>query len=284
MEKLRIVVPKGRIFENVVALLKEAGVAMAYDSRSYRPIASDPEIEVKIMKPQNIPALLELGRHDVGFTGLDWVVETQSNVTELLDLRLDPVKIVAAVPESYEVEQLKKRKVIVASEYEFIAKQYLDREGFDYVYLRTYGATEVFPPDDADMIIDNTATGKTLRDNHLKIIAEVMQSSTRFIANTAALSNPFKKSKIDKLLMLFRSILDARNRVMLEMNVSVDNLEKIIAVLPCMRVPTVSPLYAEQGFAVKAAVKKSEVSSLIPLLKELGATDILEYDFRKVVV
>jgi ATP phosphoribosyltransferase len=284
MEKLRIVIPKGRIFENVVALLKESGISMAYDSRSYRPIASDPEIEVKIMKPQNIPALLELGRHDVGFTGLDWIVETQSNVTELLDLQLDPVKIVAAVPEFYDIAQLKKRKVIVASEYEYIAKQYLNTEGFNYVYLRTYGATEVFPPDDADMIIDNTATGKTLRDNQLKIIAEVMQSSTRFIANTAALSNPFKRAKIDKLLMLFRSILDARNRVMLEMNVAASNLEKIIAALPCMRVPTVSPLYAEQGYAVKAAVKKNEVSSLIPLLKELGATDILEYDFRKVVV
>lgn len=284
MQVLRVVIPKGRIFESVVQLMNESGIKLTHDQRAYRPVVNDPEIEVKIMKPQNIPLLLQLGKHDIGFTGLDWVFETGADVQELLDLDFDPVKIVAAIPEQLSVDSLKKRKIVVASEYETIARNYLDKEGFDYVYLRTHGATEVFPPDDADMIVDNTATGRTLQQHNLAIIAEIMRSSTRFIANKNVMNDPWKREKIERILMLFRSILDARSRVMLEMNVVPEKLDAIIKVLPCMRLPTVSPLYQEKGFAVKAAVKKQEATKLIPLLKQMGATDILEYDFRKVVV
>lgn len=284
MNKLRVVLPKGRIFENVVQLLNESGIRISHHQRAYRPMVSDPEIEVKIMKPQNIPKLLELGRHDIGFTGLDWVTETGANVTELLDLGFDPVRIVAAIPEILSMEKLQKNRIVVASEYEKITRDFLDEQGYDYIYVRTYGATEVFPPDDADMIVDNTSTGQTLLAHDLKIIAEVMSSSTRFIADKRAMEDLWKREKISEILMLFRSILDARGRVMLEMNVAPENLEAIIRILPCMRAPTVSPLYREQGFAVKAAVKKQEAAKLIPRLKKMGATDILEYEFRKVVV
>ncbi len=284
MKKLRVVVPKGRIFENVVQLLNESGIHISHDQRAYRPVVSDPEIEIKIMKPQNIPKLLELGRHDIGFTGLDWVYETGANVTELLDFEFDPVRIVAAIPEKMTAEKLRKNRIVVASEYEKIAKDFLDKEGFNYVYLRTYGATEVFPPDDADMIVDNTSTGRTLVEHDLKIIAEIMRSSTRFIADNNAMKDRWKRDKISEILMLFKSILDARGRVMLEMNVAPENLEEIIRVLPSMRAPTVSPLYQDKGFAVKSAVKKQEAAKLIPQLKKMGATDILEYEFKKVVV
>ncbi len=284
MNKLRLMIPKGRIFEKVTKLLNESGIHLDGDERAYRPVSSDPEIEVKLMKPQNIPKLIELGAHDIGFTGFDWISDSCVDVEEIMDLKFDPVKIVAAIPEDLDVEELKKRKIVVASEYENISKNYLEKNGFKYVFLRTYGATEVFPPDDADMIIDNTATGRTLEANKLRIIDTIIKSSTRFIANKESLSDPWKREKITELEMLFRSILDARDRVMLEMNVPKEKFEDIVNLLPCMRSPTVSPLYGERGYAVKVAVRDSEAVKLIPQLIKMGATDILEYKFRKVVI
>jgi ATP phosphoribosyltransferase len=165
-----------------------------------------------------------------------------------------------------------------------LTRDFLKKEGFRYKFLRTYGATEVFPPEDADMIIDNTATGNTLREHKLKIYKVIMESTTRFIAGRQTLKDPWKRNKIEELRMLFQSVLDARERVMLEMNVPREKFDRIVKILPCMRSPTVAPLYGEKGFAVKIAVKRSEVVKLIPRLKKLGATDILEYEFRKVVV
>ncbi|MFH1227794.1 MAG: ATP phosphoribosyltransferase [Planctomycetota bacterium] len=284
MNKLRIVIPKGRIFENVVKLLGEAGIYIQVSERGYRPVVSNTDVEIKIMKPQNIPKLVELGSHDIGFTGYDWIVETGAEITEIMDLKLNPVKIIAAVPENLTDKDLRKKKLVVASEYENIAVTYLKKSGYKYVFLRTYGTTEVFPPDDADMIIDNAATGRTLAEHNLKVIATLLSSSTRFIANKGVLKDSWKREKILEMKTLFQSVLDARERVMLEMNVPKLKIKTIVKMLPCMRSPTVAPLYGEQGYAVKVAVKRAEVVKLIPLLKKLGATDILEYEFRKVVV
>ena len=179
---------------------------------------------------------------------------------------------------------LSQKKIVVASEYEQIAARYLDKKKYRYILLRTFGATEVFPPEDADMIIDNVSTGRTLKEHNLAVIDTILESSTRFYANKEALSDPWKREKIDEMKMIFQAVQDARQRVMLEMNVPKDKLEQIVKFLPCMRSPTVAPLYGEQGFAIKIAVKKREVIKLIPLLKKYGATDILEYDFRKVVL
>ncbi len=284
MNKLTVVIPKGRIYKNVFHLLNEAGIRIDVDERMYRPIVNNPEIEIKIMKPQNIPKLLELGSHDIGFTGLDWIVESGASVHELMDLRFDPVKLVAAIPEKLDEAVLLRRRIIVASEYENIPREFLDKRGFNYVFLRTYGATEVFPPDDADMIIDNTSTGRTLTEHQLKIVANIMDSSTRFVANKHSLADPWKHEKISQLVMLFQSILDARERVMLEMNIPSDRMEEIVQGLPCMRSPTVAPLHGSQGYAVKIAIKKQQAVDIIPQLKKMGATDILEYEIRKVVV
>lgn len=284
MNKLRIVIPKGRIFENVVKLLNEAGIYMQVNERGYRPIVNNPEIEIKIMKPQNIPKLVELGSHDIGFTGYDWIVETGVDIAEIMDLKLNPVKIIAAVPQNLSDKSLRKKKLVVASEYENMATSFLKKGRYNYVFLRTYGTTEVFPPDDADMIIDNTATGRTLTEHNLRTIATLLNSSTRFIANKKSLKDAWKREKIDEMKILFQSVLDARERVMLEMNIPKEKFKTIVKILPCMRSPTVAPLYGEQGYAVKVAVKRTEVIKLIPLLKKLGATDILEYEFRKVVV
>jgi ATP phosphoribosyltransferase len=204
-------------------------------------------------------------------------------VEEILDLGFDKVRIVAAIPIKYGEEGLKSRKIVAATEYVNLAEKWLSASGYNYRLLRTYGATEVFPPDDADMIIDNTSSGQTLKDNGLKTIACLLESSTHFIASKTAMADPEKRRRIEELAMLFRAVLDGRDRVMLEMNVAEDDFNALVTGLPAMRSPTVSPLCGNDGFAIKIAVKKSEVPDLIPRLKQLGAGDIVEYDLRKVV-
>lgn len=284
MNKLSMVIPKGRIFKKVVGLLNDASLRFEVNDRLYVPHIGDPEIEGKIMKPQNIARLIELGSHDVGFTGFDWVVESGAEVVELMDLKFDPVKIVAAIPEAMNENKLMQRKILVASEYEKISSQFLTNKGYDYFLIRTFGATEAYPPEDADMIIDNISTGQTLKDHKLKIVDEIMTSSTRFIANADSLNETWKKEKIEELVMLFQSVLNAKDRVMLEMNVPSEKLDEIVNILPCMRAPTVAPLFEGQGYAVKSAVRKEETVKLIPQLKKIGATDILEFEFKKVII
>lgn len=278
---LKLVLPKGRINTKVLQLLSDIGITLVGDDRNYRPKAYGFDLEVKLLKSQNIPSLVEMGQHDIGFAGLDWMYERRSEVEVIKNLEFDPVQIVACIPEDWDWEEVKQRKVIVASEYKRIATDYLDKNGFNYQLLRSYGATEVFPPEDADMIIDNTSTGTTIRANRLKIVDTVMESSTQFIANKDALNDPGKRQDIDNLLTLMQAVLNGRERVLLEMNCSNDNVESIVNLLPAMRSPTVSRLYNEEGFAVKAAVPKKEIQSLIPALLQAGATDILETPIRK---
>jgi ATP phosphoribosyltransferase len=236
------------------------------------------------MKPQNVGELLELGSHDAGFTGIDWIRESGADVEEIMDLGFDKVRIVAAVPNDCNEAELRSKKLVVATEYVNLAEAWLKSCGYQFRILRTFGATEVFPPDDADMIIDNTSSGKTLFDNGLKIIGTLLESSTRFVASRSALANSEKRGRIEELAMLFRAVLDGRERVMLEMNVPEDCFEEAVNGLPAMRSPTVSPLLGEGGFAVKIAVKRHEVPDIIPKLKKLGVLDIVEYDLRKVVM
>ncbi|MCL2094221.1 MAG: ATP phosphoribosyltransferase [Treponema sp.] len=287
MDTLRLLIPKGRIYDKVSQLFSEAGIPISLADRTYRPILGTGQtresLEAKIMKPQNVGELLELGRHDAGFTGLDWIKENGADVEELMDLGFDKVKIVAAIPAGTDEAELKKKKIVAATEYVNLSKAWLEAGGWDYRLLRTYGATEVFPPDDADLIIDNTSSGQTLRDNGLNIIGTILESSTRFVASRAAMADKGKARRIQELAMLFQAVLDGRDRVMLEMNVPKDRFQEMVRDLPAMRSPTVAPLYGDEGFGVKIAIKKTEVPDLIPRLKEAGASDIVEYDLRKVV-
>lgn len=282
--KLKLILPKGRIQEKVMRLLKGIGVAFSANGRCLRPFCDDDEIEAKILKPQNIPTLIALGRHDCGFTGHDWIVEQDVDVVENLDLGFDPVRIVAAVPERLaDIGTWRSQKVVLASEYRNIAKRYIADRNLEAVFVQSFGATEALPPEDADMIIDNTATGSTLEANRLVEVDEIMRSTTRFICNRNALEDPVKRKKIDQLIMLMKSSLNARARVLLEMNVSSKNLNAVVDGLPCMRAPTVTPLHAEEGYAVKTAVFSSEVLQLIPRLVAAGARDILEYRMEKII-
>ena len=282
-DKLKVLIPKGRIFDAVSRLFADAGFPIAVSDRTYRPVLGADWLDAKIMKPQNVGELLELGSHDAGFTGNDWIEESAADVVEILDLGFDKVRIVAAIPQTLDEGELRSRKLVVATEYVNLAERWLKSSGYQYRILRTYGATEVFPPDDADLIIDNTSSGQTLKDNGLKIIGTILESSTRFVASRAALAHDEKRNRIEELAMLFRAVIDGRERVMLEMNIPKDCFDALINSLPAMRSPTVAPLFGDEGYAVKIAVKRTEVPAIVPRLKKLGALDIVEYELRKVV-
>ena len=281
--KIKMAIPKGKLQIEVNKLLSEIGLHLMGAERNYRPTCSDPNFEVKLLKSQNIPSLVEIGQHDIGFAGLDWIAEQKADVTVLKDLGFNPVKIVACIPEDWDYEKLKQRDIIVASEYKQLSKKYLKDNGFSYQLLRSYGATEVFPPEDADMVIDNTSTGTTIRANRLKIVDTVYTSSTQFFANKETLKDPAKRQIINDMLLLMNGVLNGRKRVLLEMNCQQQDIDRIVKLLPAMRSPTVSQLYKSEAFSIKAAIPESDVKSLIPALIDNGATDILEIPINKVL-
>ncbi|MDJ0840323.1 MAG: ATP phosphoribosyltransferase [Acidobacteriota bacterium] len=281
--KLKMVVPKGRMFKKIDDLLRDSGIKLVAADRSYRPRCSDESLEIKLLKSANIPPLIALNQHDCGFAGADWVREQKADVETIVDLGFDPVRIVAAIPEDWDWNEVKQRHIIVVSEYRNLCGEFLREHGVDFTFLRSYGATEVFPPEDADLIVDNTSTGSTLVANRLKIIGTVMHSATCFIANKRALDDPEKRGLIENLSVLFNSVLEGRKRVLLEMNCPEAALDDLIDMLPCMKAPTIARLYKQDAFAVRSAVLRSQVKDLIPRLRELGASDILETEIRKVI-
>ncbi len=283
MTTLKIAIPKGKLQPAITELLSDIGIKLYGDVRNYRPGCSDERLEVKLLKGQNIPSLIEIGQHDIGFAGLDWVAEQDADVEVINNLGFNPVRIVACIPEDWDVKELKQRPIIVATEYINLARQYLDNQGFDYQLIRSYGATEVFPPEDADMVIDNTSTGTTIKANRLKIIDTVYRSSTQFIANKQTLKNQAKRAIIDDILLLMNGVLNARERVLLEMNCPKAVVSDIVKLLPAMRSPTVSELYNSDAYSIRAAVPTKSAPGLIPRLIAAGAVDILELPIRKAV-
>jgi ATP phosphoribosyltransferase len=270
--------------EGVFRLLADAGVRVRGGGRSYRPSLSLPDTEAKLLKPQNIVEMLHFGSRDIGFTGADWVAELEANVVELLDTELDPVSLVAAVPRGLLVDgELPDRPLVVASEYERLATSWLRQKGLDATFVRSYGATEVFPPDDADCIVDNSATGSTLRENGLEVFDVLMRSSTRLYAGPRVLEDPVRRDAVERFVLLLRSVLEARRRVMVEVNVTAEALESVVAVLPCLREPTISSLHSDAGYAVKAAVPRDELPRVIPEIKARGGTDIIVTKPAKIV-
>lgn len=306
--ELRIGLPKGRMQQKVVDLLNDAGIRISIDEREYRPRIGNGTplatafgkvaFEAKLLKPQNIVEMLATGSRDIGFAGADWVRELGLDLVELMDTGLDPVTIVAAAPlpiaEAFSscsepemrTDALKRicgRTPIVASEYEGLARAWISEQLPGAAFVRSYGATEVFPPEDADLIIDNTATGTTLRSNKLEIVDTLMNSSTRLYASKELMQNPAKKEAAESMILLFRSVLEARRRVMLEVNISVELLDQLVAILPCLRAPTVSPLGKGDGYAVKVAAPREMLASLIPEIKRRGGTDIVVTEMSQLV-
>lgn len=283
-EVLRIALPKGRMQEGVLALLGDAGIQVRVGARGYRPSLSIPGFDAKILKPQNVVEMLAAGSRDVGFAGSDWVRELDADLVEVLDTGLDAVRLVAAAPASVLVGgRLPAREVVVASEMERITREWIRERGLSARFVRSYGATEVFPPEDADCIVDIAATGETLRAQGLEVFDEVMRSSTRLYASRGAWEDGARRGGIERLAMLLGSVLEARGRVMLEVNVGAEALERVIGALPCMREPTIAPLHAGAGYAVKAAVPRKGLPLLIPEIKARGGTDIVVTEVAQII-
>ena len=268
--------PKGRMSDGVQRLMADAGCPVRTTARNYRASIALRGFEAKVLKPQGIVEMLHAGRRDLGFAGADWVQELGVDLVELLDTGLDRVRIVAAAPEALlEGGRLPNRRLVIASEYARITQAWIERQGLDATFVRSWGATEVLPPEDADCIVDNTATGSTLIANRLEIIDTLMTSSTRLYANPRALEEPARRSLIEDFVLVLRSVIEARARVMVEFNVPRDALDAVLRSVPCMREPTIASLYRSGDFAVKIAVLRTELADLIPDLKRLGATDVV---------
>jgi ATP phosphoribosyltransferase len=289
---LRLGLPKGRMQAEVLRLLGDAGLPVGVDPRGYRPRVGEADafglsvdrglrFDAKFLKPQNIVEMLGLGSRDLGFAGADWVRELACDAVELLDTGLDTVRIVVAAPAA--LASALPAAPVVASEYETLAREWMSRNAPKGTFVRSYGATEAFPPEDADIIVDNCATGSTLAANGLLVVDELMRSSTRLYASRAAWGDPGKREAIEGVVLLLGSVLEARRRVMIEMNVEAGRLHELTATLPCLRSPTVSPLRGGEAFAVRVAAPRASLSSLIPEIKRRGGTDIVVSELAQLV-
>lgn len=273
---IRLALPKGRMQDGIFALLAEAGIDVQLGGRDYRPGLSLPGFDAKLLKPQNVVEMLHVGSRDLGFAGADWVAELDAELVEVLDTGLDPVRVVAAAARSVLVDgKLPAGPLVVASEYERLARAWIADKGLEATFVRSYGATEAFPPEDADCIVDNTATGATLEENGLVTVDQLMTSSTRLYVNPRVMDDSAKRSELERFTLLLGSVLAARKRVMVEVNVTAENLEAVIDALPCMREPTIAPLHGDTGFAVKAAVPRESLHRVIPEIKARGGTDVV---------
>ncbi|PIN98866.1 MAG: ATP phosphoribosyltransferase [Candidatus Diapherotrites archaeon CG10_big_fil_rev_8_21_14_0_10_31_34] len=289
MNKLKIGLPTGSLQKTTVDLFRKAGIEITVNSRSYYPITSDKEVEVILIKPQEIPMFVEDEVIDLGITGLDWIKETDAKVEKIKEFEyakrgFNKVKWVLAVPEKSKIRTVKDLEgKTVSTELMNLTKKYFKKNNVKAKAEFSWGATEVKCPVFADAIIDLTETGATLKANNLRVIDIVFESTTTMISNKKALKDKWKKNKINEIKMLLEAALLGMQKVMLEMNVSKEKLDGLIKILPCMKSPTVSELFGEQGYAVKVAVNKDEVPKILPKIIKAGATDVLEFQLNRVV-
>ncbi len=287
-KRLRLGLPKGSLQETTSKLFALAGYQVRFSERSYYPEIDDPEIECILIRPQEMARYVEQGVMDAGITGHDWVLETQAKVKELADLRAPwpnygPVRWVLAVKADSKFHSPKdldgKR---IAAEAVGLTRRYLKRHGVKAEVEFSWGATEVKPPVLADAIVDVTETGSSLRANGLRVIDEVLESTPRFIANRSSHADPWKRRKMERLLMLLRGAIVAADRVALSMNVPRRALAEVLSLLPALDTPTVSPLADESWVDVTSIVEERRVRDLVPELARLGARGIIEYPLNKV--
>ena len=288
---LDLALPKGSLEEQTLLLFKQADLEIRKTDREYNPTVKDPRIrKVKILRPQEIPKYVEEGYFDLGISGKDWVMESDSDVVEVADMFYSKmgegiVKIVIAVPNERDIKSAKDIKPgsRVSTEYPNLTKKFFDKLGIPVDLRYSYGATEAKVPELVDVIVDLTETGSTLRKNGLKIVDIILESNTKLIANKKSMNDPVKRKEIEEIRILLQAVLEARGKVFIVMNVPEDKLDSVVSGLPAMKRPTVSKLYKSDYYAVETVVSKSEINILIPRLKALGAEDILEIDITKIV-
>ena len=289
---LRLVLPKGSLEKSTLELFEAADLHVRRSSTvDYKASIDDPRIdEVRILRPQEIPTYVAEGLFDVGIAGRDWVEETASDVTILGELQYSkassqPFRIVLAVPHDSPYQEVTDlpQGVRVSSEYPELTRQFFEKHGIQADIRLSYGATEAKVPDIVDCIVDGTETGRALRAAGLKIIGEVLTSYTALIANPAAVADPAKQHAMEQIKTLLDGVMEARSKVLVKLNVGRDDLDRVISLLPSMKSPTVSELFGAGGYAVETVVAKDTINTLIPALKDAGATDIIELPLAKIV-
>jgi ATP phosphoribosyltransferase len=290
---LRLVLPKGSLEQATLDLFAAADLAVSRSSSvDYRASIADPRVdEVRILRPQEIPVYVADGLFDLGITGRDWVEERGVDVVSLGELSYskatsNPIRVVLAVAADSPVESvadLAGDRVRVSTEYPELTRRALAAHGVDAEISLSYGATEAKVPDIADCVVEITETGRALRAAGLRIVDTLLVSHTELIANPQAAADPKKRHAMDQLLTLLQGTLEAREKVLVKLNVPADKLDEVIGLLPALRAPTISELSGDGGFAVETVVPKSDINTLIPALKDHGATDILEMALSKIV-
>ncbi|MBB76852.1 MAG: ATP phosphoribosyltransferase [Planctomycetaceae bacterium] len=287
--KLKLGIPAGSLQQATAELLKKAGYRVTFPSRSYYPSIDDDEIECLLIRAQEMARYVEQGILDAGITGHDWIMETEAQVVEICELIFSkvsrrPVRWVLCVPNDSPVQSVQdlqgKR---IATEAVGLTKRYLARHGVEAQIEFSWGATEVKPPQLADAIVEVTETGSSLRANNLRIVDEVLQSTTRLIANKEAFTDPWKQSKLSDISMMLESCLAAEGKVGLMMNVARMDLDKVLELLPALQKPTVSTLSDPDWVDVNTIVEESIVRTIVPGLKEAGARGIVEYAINKII-
>jgi ATP phosphoribosyltransferase len=287
--KLRLGIPKGSLQDSTLRLFAKAGFTIRVDQRSYKPLIDDDDIECLLIRAQEIPKYVEQGVLDVGLCGEDWIQESRASVHEVAELvysktGFGKVRLVLAVPEDSpirSVQDLEGKRI--ATELLHVTQSYLARHGVRAEVEFSWGATEVKAPDLVDAIADLTETGSSLRANKLRVIATILESSTKLIANKTSYQDAWKKEKLDEIALLLTSAILAEGRVGLKMNVDKKDLDAVVALLPALKNPTVSDLYDRKSVAVETIVEEKVVREIIPKLKRAGAHGIVEYSINKIV-
>ena len=315
MEKVKLAIPKGHLEKSTLQILTRAGYNISGFDRTYRPSINDPMIEVKVLRPQEIPTFVSEGMQDVGISGLDWVQETQADAVVLLDLEYSRVKIVLAVPDTWsEVSSLSDlirlfaaqgKPLRISTEYLNAASKFLmnnqaykelygnaepmvvtpwwrkgdnDRIG---IYL-SFGATEAKPPEDADAIVEVVDTGTSLLQNNLKVVETLLKTSALLIANKDSLRNPAKREKIMDILTLLRGAVDGAKKLHIFANVRKENVEKLLQQLPALKRPTLAPLSDPEWMAVNTVIDKDKFMEILPTLRSLSQ-GLVVYEPRQVL-
>lgn len=286
---LKLGIPAGSLQEATGKLFQRAGYNITFSSRSYYPQIDDPEIECLLIRAQEMARYVEQGILDAGITGHDWIVETNADVHEVTELVFSkvsrrPVRWVLCVPEDspiQTVQDLQGKRI--ATEAVGLTKAFLAKHGVTATVEFSWGATEVKPPRLADAIVEVTETGSSLRANNLRILAEVLQSTTRIIANRGAWADNWKRAKVENIALMLQACLAAEGKVGLMMNVRRTDLETVLANLPALQTPTISSLSDPDWIDVNTIVDESIVRTIVPQLKAAGARGIVEYPISKLI-
>ena len=290
MRQLKLGIPKGSLEASTIALFGQAGWTISAHSRNYFPTINDPEISCALVRSQEMAPYVTNGSLDAGLTGLDWILETEADVVEIAELSYSKssdqparwVLIVNGNSAIHSLEDLAGKRI--ATELVGFTKRYLAERGIQATVEFSWGATEAKVVEGlVDAAVEITETGSTIRAHGLRIVCDLLHTTTRLIANRAALADPWKKAKIEQIALLAHAALAARNKVALKMNVPAAQLDRVVCLLPSLHAPTVSHLYDRDWLALETVVDNAQVRDLIPRLIEAGAQGILEYQLNKIV-